>query len=73
MEGNAVGTLNHYRWNLLIRTPLGPAVLSFVERLSSFRGDFIIILSVYTRVLLASPLLRALSECPLSCIMYTVP
>ena len=30
------------QWNLLIliRTLSGPAVLSFVERLSSFRGDF---------------------------------
>ena len=28
------------QWNLLIRTLLGPAILSFVERLSSFRGDF---------------------------------
>ena len=28
------------QWNFLIRTPLGPVVLSFVERLSSFRGDF---------------------------------
>ena len=25
---------------LFIRTPSGPAVLSFIERLSSFRGDF---------------------------------
>ena len=25
----------------LIRAPLGPAVLSLVERLSSFRGDFL--------------------------------
>ena len=30
------------QWNLLIRTLSGPAVeLSFVERLSSFRGDFL--------------------------------
>ena len=30
------------RWNLLVRTPWGPAVLSFIiERLSSFRGDFL--------------------------------
>ena len=29
------------QWNLLIRTPSGPVVLSFVERLSSFRGDFL--------------------------------
>ena len=30
------------QWNLLIRTFSGPAVeLSFVERLSSFRGDFL--------------------------------
>ena len=29
------------QWNLLIRTPSGPAVLSSVERLSSFRGDFL--------------------------------
>ena len=36
------------QWNL-IRTLSGPAVLSFVERLSSFGGDFI--RSVYTRVL----------------------
>ena len=28
------------QWNFLIRTLSGPAVLSFVERLSSFRGDF---------------------------------
>ena len=26
---------------ILIRTPSGPAVLSFVERLSSFRSDFL--------------------------------
>ena len=47
------------QWNLLIRIPLGPAVLSFVERLSSFRGDFL--QSVYTRVLSACPLLGGLS------------
>ena len=27
--------------NLLIRTPSGPAALSFVERLSSFQGDLL--------------------------------
>ena len=35
------------QWNLLIRTPSGPAVSSFIERLSSFRGDFLIIECVY--------------------------
>ena len=35
------------QWNLLKRTPLGPAVLSFVERLSSFRGDFLWSVYVY--------------------------
>ena len=29
------------QWTLLIRTLSGPAVLSFVERLSSFGGDFL--------------------------------
>ena len=29
------------QWNLLIRTLSGPAILSFTERLSSFRGDFL--------------------------------
>ena len=37
-----------------------PAILSFVERLSSFRGDFLY--SVYTRVLSACPLLGGLSS-----------
>ena len=48
------------QWNLSVRTLLGPAVLSFVERLSSFRGDFP--WSVYKRVLLACPLLGGLSS-----------
>ena len=30
----------NYQWNLSITTSSGPAVLSFVGRLSSFRGDF---------------------------------
>ena len=41
-----LGTRLALQWNLLLRTPLGPAVLSFAERLSSFRGDFLS--SVYT-------------------------
>ena len=32
---------NFSTWNLLLRTPSGLAVLSFVKRLSSFRGDFL--------------------------------
>ena len=48
------------QWNLLIRTPSGPAVLSFVERLSSFRSNFLY--SAYTRVLSGCPLLGGLSS-----------
>ena len=43
-----------------IGTSSGPAVLSFVERLPSFRDDFL--KSVYTRVLSACPLLGGLSS-----------
>ena len=34
-------TVYAFACDLLVRTPSGPAVLSFVERLSSFRGDFL--------------------------------
>ena len=51
------GDFFYVQWNLLNKDTLGPAVLSFVERLSSFRGDFL--WSVYTRS-------RVLSACPLS-------
>ena len=33
--------IHHAIVSLLIRTPSGPAILSFVERLSSLRGDFL--------------------------------
>ena len=45
------------QWNLLVRTPSGPGILSFVERLSSFRGDFL-----QSGVLSACPLLGGLSS-----------
>ena len=44
------------QWNLTS----GPVISSFVERLSSFRHDFLY--SVYTRVFLACPLLGGLSS-----------
>ena len=47
------------QWNLLIRTPSGPAVFSFVERLSS---EVIFYRVCITRVLLACPLLGGLSS-----------
>ena len=65
---------NTLRWNLLNRTPSGPAILSLVERLSSFRGDFL--WSVYTRVLLACPLWGGLSSFiyrRFHCIIYQTP
>ena len=52
---------------------MGPTCLSFVERLSSFRGYFV--QSVYTRVHLVCPLLGffPLSEYPLSNVsLYTL-
>ena len=56
------------QWNLLIRTPLGAAILSFTDRLSSFRRDSL--QSVYTRVLSACPLLGGLSSFGVSFIRY---
>ena len=60
-ETFASAEVRELQWNLLIRTPLGPAVLSFVARLSSFRVSFIrgstvchIALRVLTRVQLTS-------------------
>ena len=38
---NAYKKVIDVQCSLLMRTPSGPAVLSFVERLSSFRGDFL--------------------------------
>ena len=46
----------------MLLLPLGPVILSFVERLSSFRGDFLYRVHVYTSVLLACPLLGGLSS-----------
>ena len=55
-------------WNLLIRTPLGPAILSFVERLSSFRDReeyFRLVLSglaAYTIVMIIQTYTNHLSQ-----------
>jgi len=48
------------QWNLRIEDALGPSILSFVERLSSFRGYFVQRLN--TMVHLVYPLLRGLSS-----------